>query len=103
MIKKLLAAGFLLLMISSCKQDLPVEKFDDIIVRHTYTSKFGSAVGFKALYLIYGKNYGLVEGTAISPTHRFYFRIKEVLDKYPELESKEALLAELRQEKKYGK
>jgi hypothetical protein len=70
-------------------------KFDDTILRHTYTRQYGIATGLLNVYTIYG-TYQLADtkvppGIALTPQGFKRYNIKELLTKNPELLCPEAL------------
>lgn len=88
--------------LSSCqKTDLEYKPFDDVISMSNYTKKVGTAQGTTTYYVVYGKlPNGLKEGQAMGAfTGKFKYRIKELLDKYPDLRTDLAKKAQERQEK----
>lgn len=92
----------LILTVSSCDKaaQLPIEAFDDILLSKSYTPKWGSTQGIKAIYQVYGTNpSGLKEGTAVGFDHKFIYRIKDLLKANNSYISPEAQAAVLRQEK----
>lgn len=95
----LVLAAPLLILGCNAKVDLPLEQFDDIKLAVTQVKKFGSLSGIKAVYCFYGKMPTIKVGEAAGITHKFRYRIKDLLDKYPELKSDKALVAQEEQEK----
>lgn len=105
--KKTLVVLATALTLSSCKgvSTAPglMEAYNDKIISHTYTKKWGSAMGQRGIYIVYGTNpEGLKEGTALDFTHRWTYRIKDLLSQNPTLASEKALAAQVRQEKTLG-
>lgn len=70
---------------------------NDTILRHNYTTQYGVATGLLNVYTVYG-TYNLADkqvppGIALTPQGLKRYHIKDLLDKYPELASPEALKA----------
>jgi hypothetical protein len=99
----LLVGLFTILALTGCDQNqlnLKVEKFDDTITSHTYTKHYGTCQGWKAIYCVYGKTpSGIPAGVAVTFDHKFFFSIKELTDKNPELLTQAVSKAEEVQEK----
>ena len=92
----------MLVGLSGCQSTppLPYEAFNDNISRYMFEKSKGVAYGGKAFYIVYGQVGVDKAGTAIHFDGRKFYRIKDLLDKYPEMRnSPAAVKAETAQEK----
>lgn len=95
------------MLLAACNSEFdkaPELKFNDVILRHNYTEKYGTATGLLNVYVMYGK-YKLSDkevpaGIALTPQGFMRFKIIDVLNKYPQLQSTESIEAAKRQELK---
>lgn len=94
------------LSILSCKgqdlSNLPLEPLPagEVYVSHAYNKHYGVVTGSRNVYITYGKtSLNEVGGVALSPLKRFRFRIKDLVAKWPEIDSTAVQKAILKQEK----
>lgn len=102
---KRLIAALAVIFIAGCnqKENLNFEEYNDMLIGSNLTTKVGTVNGLKAIYCLYGKTpSGLTAGVAISPSHKFYFRIKTLVDQNPSLAVPLVLKAEAQQEKRFN-
>ena len=102
MFKRSLITIAALLTLAGCQSQPPVpyEAFNDTVSRYMYEKNSGVAYGSKAFYIVYGQVGVDKAGTAIHFGGRKFYRIKDLLDKYPEMRnSPQAVKAEASQEK----
>ncbi len=74
-------------LLISCKdttnlapEDLPS---GEVFISKSYSKKSGIVTGSRNLYVVYGRlPTGEVAGTALAPTKKFAYRIKDLLDKW---------------------
>lgn len=107
---KLLVLTCLTVSIASCKEQslskLPLESLPEgeVYISHTYNSKWGYVVGSRNVYWCIGKGpLGEQPGLGISPTRYFRFRLKYLLDKWPQIKDKRLLRSIEMQEKRLDK
>ena len=102
----LVAASIIMMSITltSCDNafsNLDKIEFNDTIFRHSYTKDYGVATGMLNVYVVYGEyklaNIKVPAGVALTPQKFKRYRIKDLLEKYPDLASQEALKAEKEQ------
>lgn len=67
----------------------PTIEFNDTILRHNYNTNYGLVTGMLNMYVVYGK-YQLADktipaGICLTPQGFRKFRIRQLLDKYPDL------------------
>ena len=90
--KETLSVVAISVMLTSCANEFdkaPSIEFNDTILRHNFTDNYGLATGLLNIYIMYGQ-YQLVDknipaGICLTPQGFKKFRIRQVLDKYPEL------------------
>lgn len=102
MFKKLVISLAMLVSLTGCQQTPPLkyEAFNDTISRYNFVKTQGVAYGSKAFYVVYGQVGVDKAGTAIHFDGRRLYRIKDLLDKYPEMRNSPAVTkAEAAQEK----
>lgn len=102
MFKKLVITLGAVAMLAGCQAQPPLayEPFNDNVSRYLFEKEKGVAYGSKAFYIVYGQVGVDKAGTAIHFGGRKFYRIKDLLDKYPEMRgSAAAVKAEAAQEK----
>lgn len=104
-LEKTFLVALLTISLASCQdltkgpiklQDLPQS---EVFISKSYNSKFGTVVGSRNLYVVYGTT-SLKEkaGTGLAPDHKFYFRIKDLLEKWKEIDDPRVQKAIAKQE-----
>src|SRR3990167_8834583 len=90
----------LIFSLAGCQQNFTWIKFNDVIIKHQYTKDWGLATGLHGFYVVYNKMKFPDGGVAkegecylISPPLIGNFRIKDLIDKYPELSDERVLKA----------
>lgn len=81
---------------------LPMEEISpqEVFISRNYNRHWGYCQGSRNGYISYGKTpLGEVGGIGVAPDHRFRFRIKQLVERFPEADSPEVQKAILRQEK----
>lgn len=105
-LSKILVLSLIPLSVVSCNSKdlgaLPMEEISpqEVFISRNYNRHWGYCQGSRNGYISYGKTpLGEVGGIGVAPDHRFRFRIKQLVERFPEADSPEVQKAILRQEK----
>lgn len=105
-LSKILVLSLIPLSVASCNSKdlgaLPMEEISpqEVFISRNYNRHWGYCQGSRNGYISYGKTpLGEVGGIGVAPDHRFRFRIKQLVERFPEADSPEVQKAILRQEK----
>lgn len=73
---------------------------DEIFIAKTYHRSYGTCQGSRRLYFCFGKSpLGEPAGVALEPTRYVRFRLKQLLERFPQLEDPRLRKAIIKQEK----
>ncbi len=105
--QKVLEKTFLLALLTtfliSCQESKPLKleplPDSEVFISKSYNSKYGTVVGSRNIYITFGKTpLGEIGGTGLSPDHKFIFRIKDLVDRWKEIDDPRVQKAILKQE-----
>lgn len=87
--------------ITGCEnhKDLKLIEVNEVVMSYDYEDSYGVAIGVKHFFIVYGEYKGFHEGEALDPINGTVnsYSIKDLLDKYPNLNTPEAQKAATRQ------
>ncbi len=86
--------GLTIMTLTSCNPKFEKLEFNDTILRHSYTEKYGVATGLLNIYVVYGKfqlaDKQVPAGLCLTPQGLYEYQIQKLLDSNPELASERA-------------